>query len=173
MLYASRGTTPGAPAPALTITSPTGGGTYTTSAATVTLAGTAQHQDGIAQVFWANSARWDRGGVGDADLDGWAGGIAVWENQITVMARADQREHGGEVADSDLLVPYRHGASETDHSLALEPQRHHDGQLGLSDGHGERQRGVTQVTWLRSISAAGSDGNAGVALGTSVWRTGR
>ena len=172
MLYASRGTTPGAPAPALTITSPTGGGTYTTSAATVTLAGTAQHQDGIAQVFWANSL----GGTGVASgTQTWtAGPVALrsGENQITVMARATN----GSTVEKSLTVTY---SSPTD---TVPPRLTILSPLSLSVtttassvslmGTASDNVGVTQVTWLRSISAAGSDGNAGVALGTSVWRTG-
>ncbi|MGA2327094.1 MAG: matrixin family metalloprotease [Bryobacteraceae bacterium] len=172
MLYASAGTTPGAPAPTVTITSPTSGGTYTTTAATVKLAGTAQHPDGIAQVFWANSL----GGTGVASgTQTWtAGPVALQpgQNQISVMARATS----GSTAVKSLTVTY---SSTTD---TVPPRLTILSPLSLSVtttassvflmGTAGDNVGVKQVTWSRSISNADSAGNAGVAQGTSVWNTG-
>lgn len=92
-------------APTLQITSPTGTGTYSTSASSLLLAGTASDNTAVTEVRWASS----RGGSGVATLDGggasmdWSAGevpLVAGENTITVTAR----DAGGRNSSRTLVV---------------------------------------------------------------------
>src|SRR5207249_4717934 len=79
--------TPDTTTPAITITAPTSGATYTTSSSSLTLGGTASDNVGVTQVTWANSL----GGNGTATgTTAWtASGIVLQmgTNMLTVQAR--------------------------------------------------------------------------------------
>jgi hypothetical protein len=73
-------------APVVTVTGPTSAAAYTSTASTVSLAGTASDQVGVTQVTWSN----DRGGSGTATgTTNWTASVAVQvgSNAVTVTAR--------------------------------------------------------------------------------------
>jgi hypothetical protein len=170
MLYAPAETPPTPPptAPKVAITSPTTGSSYTSTTASVTLAGTAQHPDGIRQVTWVNA----RGGSGVASgtLAWVAGPVALQygQNQITVTATAVSRG----TASQSLTVTY--SAPSTTDTVApsltiLSPASTSVSTSASSvtlSGKASDNVGVVQVTWADSI------GNGGVAQGTTQWTAG-
>ena len=182
MLYAPATTPPATPpptppttppatptSPTLAITSPTTASSYTSTTASVTLAGIAQHADGIRQVTWVNS----RGGSGLASgtLSWVAGPVALLsgQNQITVTATAVS----GGTASQSLTVTYS-APSTTNDTVApsltiLSPASTSVGTSASSvtvSGKASDNVGVVQVAWVDSI------GNGGVALGTTQWSAG-
>jgi hypothetical protein len=178
MLYAPAGTPPTTPpatppttptAPKVAITSPTTGSSYTSTTASVTLAGTAQHPDGIRQVTWVNA----RGGSGVASgtLAWVAGPVALQsgQNPITVTATA----LSGGTASQSLTVTYS-APSTTKDTVAptltiLSPPGTSVSTSASSatlSGTASDNVGVVEVTWADSI------GNGGAAQGTARWTAG-
>ncbi|HEY7377318.1 MAG TPA: LamG-like jellyroll fold domain-containing protein, partial [Steroidobacteraceae bacterium] len=100
---------PDTEAPTVTITSPTGGTTYSTSTSPLTLAGTAADNLGVTQVTWSN----DRGSNGTASgTTSWsASGIVLQSgaNVLTVSAR----DAAGNVGIDTLTVTYTPPAPDT------------------------------------------------------------
>jgi hypothetical protein len=175
MLYAPAGTPPTTPpatpptAPRVAITSPTTGSSYTSTTASVTLAGTAQHPDGIGQVTWANA----RGGSGVASgtLAWVAGPVALQsgQNQITVTAMA----LSGGTASRSLTVTYSVPSTPRDtvapRLTILSPPGTSVSTSASSAtlrGTASDNVGVVEVTWADSI------GNRGAAQGTAWWTAG-
>ncbi|HEY1303763.1 MAG TPA: PA14 domain-containing protein [Vicinamibacterales bacterium] len=87
-------------APAIVITSPTSGTTFTTTASTLTLGGTASDNVGVTQVTWVN----DRGGSGTATgTTSWSiSGIALAANANTITVSA--RDAAGNTATDVITV---------------------------------------------------------------------
>ncbi|MGH9939104.1 MAG: hypothetical protein ACREAM_22925, partial [Blastocatellia bacterium] len=91
------------PPPALTITSPSNTGVFTTSAATVNLRGAAESASGVAVLTWRN----DRGG------SGYAGGANIWSieniplqpgvNDLTITAY----DNLGRASSAKFVVTFR------------------------------------------------------------------
>ncbi|MBI3546947.1 MAG: Ig-like domain-containing protein [Gammaproteobacteria bacterium] len=93
--------------PTVTISSPTTGTSYASSASTLNLAGTAADNVGVSQITWSNSL----GGSGTASgTTSWSiGGIALQNgtNTITVSAR----DAAGNTGSDTLIVTYNSGSS--------------------------------------------------------------
>ena len=100
VVYASTGSQSDATAPVLNITSPTSAATYSTSASTISIGGTASDDVAVTQVSWVNS----RGGSGTAlGTSTWtANGVVLLtgSNVITVTAR----DAGGNTSVKTLTV---------------------------------------------------------------------
>jgi hypothetical protein len=164
-------TPPSAPppaAPTVAITSPNGGRSFSTTSATTTLAGKAQHADGIARVTWANS----RGGTGVASgRTSWVAGpvtLQTGANQITVTAEASSGGTASQSLTATYSVPTvtdRTAPTITITSPATTSAYTSAGSVSLS-GAARDNVGVTAVTWADSI------GNTGVAQGTTQWTAG-
>jgi hypothetical protein len=88
--------------PTVAITSPTGGATYTSPSAAITLSGTASDANGIAAVTWSNN----RGGSGTAlGTTNWSTSaitLQLGSNVITVTAR----DAAGNLSATTLTVTY-------------------------------------------------------------------
>ncbi len=160
-------TPPPAPvAPTLTITSPSAGPAYTSNAPAVTLAGAADHPNGIVEVTWRNA----RGGAGKAS------GTRAWvvqevplqhgANAITVTAMAP----GGATASKTITVTYAVTNDTTAPTLAiLSPGTTSvatSASAAVISGRASDSSGVVRVTWTDS------GGQSGVASGTTYWNTG-
>jgi hypothetical protein len=179
MLYAPAGTPPATPpvtppvtpptAPKVAITSPTTGSSYTSTTASVTLAGTAQHADGIGQVTWVNA----RGGSGVAlgTLAWITGPVGLQSglNQIAVTATA----LSGGTASRSLTVTYSTPSTARDtvapRLIVLSPPGTSVSTSASSAtlrGTASDNVGVVEVTWADSI------GNGGAAQGTAWWTAG-
>ena len=159
--YGSSGdTTP----PAITITSPTSGATYTASTGTITLDGLASDDVGVTSVTWVN----DRGGSGTASgTTNWnISGISLQNgtNVITVTAKDAANNTG-----TDTLTVSYSGAGDTNPpsvtitSPTSASTYTSSGNSVSLDGHASDDVAVTQVTW------ANNRGGSGTASGTTNW----
>src|SRR5438046_243080 len=150
--------------PAVTITAPTSGATYTTGNPAMALGGTASDNVGVTQVTWTNS----RGGNGTATgTTSWTAsgiGLQMGTNMLTVQARdaAGNTKVATLTATlSDTAPPTititapTSGATYTTSSSSL--------TLG---GTASDNVGVTHVTWANSL------GGNGTATGTTSWTAG-
>lgn len=183
MLYAPAGTPPTTPpatppttppttppaAPSVAIKSPTTGSSYTSTTASVTLAGTAQHADGIRQVTWVNS----RGGSGVASgtLAWVAGPITLQSGQSPITVTATAMSGGS--ASRLLTVTYSATGTPKDtvapRLTILSPMSTSVSTSASSvtmSGTASDNVGVVEVTWADSI------GKGGAALGTAWWTAG-
>jgi hypothetical protein len=148
-------------APAVTITSPTSGSTYTTSASSVTLGGTAFDNVGATQVTWTNS----RGGSGTATgRASWtASGIALslGTNVLSVTAR----DAAGNTATDTVTVTRIDATAPavTITSPTAGPTYTTSASSITLGGTASDSVGVTQVTWTNSR------GGSGAAIGTTSW----
>ncbi len=151
---------PDTTAPTVAITSPTSGGTYTTNASPLTLAGTAADNVGVTQVTWSS----DRGGSGTATgTTSWsAPGIALQPgaNVLTVTAR----DAAGNPGTRTLTVSYdptpptatiTTPTTGTTYTTPTSP-------LTLG-GTAADNIAVTQVTW------SNNRGGSGTASGAATW----
>ena len=159
------GTTPDTTPPTVTITAPTSSSTYSATAVSISVGGTAADDRGVNQVSWTN----DRGGSGVAT------GTTSWSltnvplvngtNVITVTAVDVAGNRGtdsltvtytGSTADTTLPTVSISGPTSgttfttTSSALAL-------------SGTSADNLGVTQVTWTNDR------GGSGVATGTTSW----
>ena len=102
-------------APTVTITSPTANPTYTTSASSITLGGTAFDDVGVTQVAWTNS---QSGGTATGTTSWTASGIAlqIGSNVLTVTAR----DAAGNTATATLTVTLTSSFTFTDDPLTAE-----------------------------------------------------
>jgi len=167
-------TPPSTPAePRLAITSPTTGSSYTSAAATISLAGTASCADGIKQLTWANSS----GGSGAAaGATVWSAGpvtLKAGQNRITVTAAGVT----GGTASQSLTVTYTASSPPPPPKDTVPPTLtilsppttgvSTSASTANAQRYGQRQRGVVAVTWTDSL------GNTGLASGTTQWTAGR
>ena len=183
-LYAAVGTAPPASptapstpaAPSISITSPTTGASYTSTAATISLAGTASCTGGIKQVTWANAS----GGSGLASgTTAWSAGpvtLKSGQNQIAVTATGVT---GGTAAQSltvsytaptpapaptsspkDTVAPTLTILSPPTTSVST------TASTATLSGTASDNVGVVSVTWTDSL------GNTGPAKGTTQWTAG-
>jgi hypothetical protein len=148
-------------APTVTITGPTSAATFTTSSATVNLAGTAADNIGVTQVTWTN----DRGGSGTATgTTSWtANGVSLQPgtNVLTVTAR----DGGNNTATATLTVTVTEATAPTvaiTSPTAATTFTTSSTSINLA-GTAADNVGVTQVTW------ANSRGGTGTATGTTSW----
>jgi Big-like domain-containing protein/parallel beta helix pectate lyase-like protein len=148
-------------APAVTITSPTSGSTYSTGVSSITLGGTAFDNVGATQVTWTNS----RGGSGTATgRASWtASGIALQPgtNVLTVTAS----DAAGNTA-TDIVTVTRIDATApavTITSPTAGPTYTTAASSITLGGTTSDDVGVTQVTWTNSR------GGSGAAIGTTSW----
>ena len=148
-------------APAVTITSPTSGSTYTTGASSITLGGTAFDNVGVTQVTWANS----RGGGGTATgRASWtASGIVLQlgTNVLTVTAS----DAAGNTATDTVTVTRTDTAAPTVTITwpTSGPTYTTSASSITLGGTASDNVGVTQVTWTNSR------GGSGTATGTTSW----
>jgi hypothetical protein len=148
--------------PVVTITGPTSATTFTFTASTLALSGTASDAVGVTQVTWTN----DRGGSGTATgTTSWsAASVALLSgvNVLTVTAR----DAAGNTSTDTLTVTYNPDTtlpavtitgptSATTWTVTASP-------LALS-GTASDDIAVTQVTW------SNSRGGSGTATGTASW----
>jgi hypothetical protein len=100
---------PDATAPAIAITAPTSSSTYVSTAATISVGGTATDNVAVTQVTWTN----DRGGSGTASgQSSWSVPsiiLQVGSNLLTFVAR----DAAGNVASKILTVSYASSAAQT------------------------------------------------------------
>jgi hypothetical protein len=150
-------------APAVAITSPTAGTTYSTQSGSLNIGGTASDAIGVTQVAWSNS----RGGSGTATgTTSWsAAGIplAVGENVITVTVR----DEAGNASTDILTVAYTIPDT-TAPAVAFSSPTTGITYSTQSDslnigGTASDAIGVTQVAW------SNSRGGSGTATGTTSW----
>src|SRR5438132_8225570 len=154
--YAAQDTTP----PTVTITTPTGTGSYATASSPLTVGGTAADNVGVTQVTWAN----DRGGSGTATgTTSWsASGIVLQPgtNVVTVTAK----DAAGNPGTSTLTVTYDNSAPTVAITTPTGTGTYSTGSSPLTVGGTAADNiGVTQVTW------ANDRGGTGTASGTTSW----
>jgi hypothetical protein len=149
--------------PTVAIGAPTANATYTATAATMSLGGTASDNASVTQVTWSNS----RGGSGTAT------GTASWSvatialqdgsNTLTVTAR----DAAGNSATGVLTVTYN--APDTTAPVVAIAQPTSASTFPATtatvnvSGTSSDAVGVTQVTW------ANDRGGSGIATGTTSW----
>ena len=152
-------------APAVTITGPTSGATWSTSAMSMTLSGTASDNVGVTQVTWVSS----RGGSGTTSgTTSWTTPIALQtgSNVLTVTAR----DAAGNTSSDALTVTVGSSSDTTAPSVAITTPttaatfKTATATLTLG-GTASDNVGVTQVTW------ANNRGGNGAAIGTTSWST--
>jgi len=166
-------TPPSTPAePRLAITSPTTGSSYTSAAATISLAGTASCADGIKQLTWANSS----GGSGAAaGTTVWSAGpvtLKAGQNRITVTAAGVT----GGTASQSLTVTYTASSPPPPPKDTVPPTLtilsppttgvSTSASTATLSGTASDNVGVVAVTWTDSL------GNTGPATGTTQWTAG-
>ena len=150
--------------PAVTITAPTSGATYTTGNPAMTLGGTASDNVGVTQVTWTNS----RGGNGTATgTTSWTAsgiGLQMGTNMLTVQARDAAGNTKVATLTATLtdtappaitITAPTSGATYTTSTSSL-----------TLAGTASDNVGVTQVTWMNSL------GGNGTATGTTSWTAG-
>jgi hypothetical protein len=147
--------------PTVAITSPTSSSTYSTTASSLTLAGTAADNVGVTQVRWANSL----GGSGTATgTTSWtASGVALQTgtNVLTITAR----DAAGNTATDTLTVT--RGTTTSSALTITSPTS--NGTYSTKEtsltlrGTVSSNAGVTQVRW------ANDRGGSGTASGTTSW----
>jgi hypothetical protein len=149
--------------PLVTITSPTTAVTFSTSAARLSLGGTASDNLGVTQVTWSNS----RGGGGTATgTPNWSASVALQtgSNVLTITAR----DAAGNTATDAITVTYSTAVDTVRPTVTItEPTSSNSytttaKSIALS-GAATDNVGVTRVTW------ANSRGGTGTATGTSSW----
>jgi hypothetical protein len=154
-------TVPDSKAPTIAIAQPTAAATYATSAATITLSGTAADESAVASVTWTNTL----GGSGTAT------GTTAWTvaglplkagtNVITVTAR----DAAGNAA-TDILTVTATDASSPVVSIVAPTATSSFSTASASIGLGgtaSNALGVTQVSWTSDKGASG------MASGTTAW----
>lgn len=154
-------------APTLNITAPSSGPVYTSNMPAVTLAGTADHPNGIAEVSWRNA---NGGGSGKAS------GTRTWvapqvpllpgSNPITVTVVAT----GGASVSKTITITYTVVNDTTAPTLLiLSPGATSvatSASTAVISGSATDSSGIVRVTWTDS------SGQTGVASGTTYWNTG-
>jgi len=140
--------------PAITITAPTSGATYTTSASSLTLAGTASDNVGVTQVTWMNSL----GGNGTATgTTSWTAGVALQTgaNVLTVQAR----DAAGNTATATLTVTLTDTFAFADDPLAAQStmvKAVHILELRAAIDSVRVARGLTAFAWTDPTLTPGS-----------------
>ncbi len=149
--------------PTVAISAPTANATYTATAATMSLGGTASDNAGVTQVTWSNS----RGGNGTATgTTNWSVATIALQggsNTLTVTAR----DAAGNSATAVLTVTYN--APDTTAPVVDIAQPTSASTFSATtatvnvSGASSDAVGVTQVTW------ANNRGGSGTATGTTSW----
>ncbi len=146
-------------APTVTITTPTSRGTYSTSASSLSLGGTATDNVGVTQVTWSNN----RGGSGAATgTTAWSAAVALQSgsNVITVTAK----DAAANSSTATLTVTCDPSAPTVSITSPSTSGSYTATASSLSmAGTAADNVGVTQVSW------ANSKGGSGVATGTTSW----
>ena len=154
-------------APAVSITGPTTGTTYTASAASVSLTGTASDNVGVASVTWSNALTGASGTAGGTTA--WSASVALasGSNVLTVTAR----DAAGNTASDAITVTYASSTpgdttaptvaiagptTATSHTVTASP-------VSLT-GTASDNVGVTAVTYSNAANGA-----TGTASGTTSW----
>jgi len=150
--------------PAIAISGPTTNTTYSTSASTIALSGTATDNVSVSSVTWSNS----RGGSGTANgAASWSVasvGLQIGSNVITVTAR----DAAGNVG-ADTVTVTRSGSDTTLPTISISipttaPTLSTTSPSLTLGGTAADNIGVTAVTW------ASDRGGSGTAAGTTSWR---
>jgi Putative Ig domain/Glucodextranase, domain B len=149
--------------PAVAISTPTANATYTATAATMSLGGTASDNAGVTQVSWSNS----RGGSGIATgTTSWSvATISLQDGSNTLTLTAS--DAAGNLATDVLTVTY--SAPDTNAPAVAIAQPTSASTFSATtatvsvSGTSSDAVGVTQVTW------ANDRGGSGVATGTTSW----
>jgi hypothetical protein len=153
-------------APVVTITNPTTAATFSTSGATLALAGTASDDIAVTQVSWANN----RGGNGTATgTANWSASVVLQSgsNILTVTAR----DAAGNTSTDVLTVTYTPGDTTKPVIAITSPT----GEAVLTwttstvtlSGTASDNVGVSRVTWINDR------GGSGTATGTTNWSASR
>ena len=147
-----------AAAPVVTITSPSSSA-FTTTSASIALAGTANDAFGVAQVTWSNS----KGGGGTAaGTTSWsvaAVPLAVGVNVITVTAK----DASGQAGSAVVTVTRNDGAAPTVVITSPAANTVTSAETITLTGAAKDDLGVTEVTWTNNR------GGSGRAAGTTSW----
>jgi hypothetical protein len=152
-------------APVVTITGPTSAAAYSTTAATMSLGGTASDNVGVTQVAWVNN----RGGSGNTSgTTSWAASIALQagSNLLTVTAR----DAAGNTSSDTLTVTMTAASDTTAPAVTItSPTTAATFKTGAATvtlgGIASDNVSVTQVSW------ANNRGGSGTASGTTSWST--
>ena len=166
-------------APVVTITGPVSSPTYTSSSATLTLAGSATDAVGVTQVSWSNSL----GGSGTASLSGsvtsrsWSVGsiaLASGTNVITVTAR----DAANNTSTDTISASYSAGggADTTAPVVSItgpvsSPTYTSSSATLTLAGSATDAVGVTQVSWSNSLGGSGTASLSGSVTSRS-WSVG-
>jgi uncharacterized protein (TIGR03437 family) len=152
--------TPGgdAVAPAVTITSPTSGSTFSTSYSVLSLGGTASDNVGVSQVTWSTNrgASGTATGTSNWTINGLV--LAVGDTYVTVIAR----DAAGNIASRTLLVSYTPlGTVSVAITSPTSQSTYYASQKTISLA-GHASANTTQVNWV-------ADQGQGQATGTTAW----
>jgi hypothetical protein len=159
-------TAPDTTAPAVSITAPTSGTTYSTTSGTINVSGTASDNTAVTQVSWVNS----RGGGGNATgTTSWsATGITLLSgsNVLTITAG----DAAGNTQTDVLTVTYTPPDTTAPTVAITAPSSTSTYTTSVSSvtlgGTASDSVGVTQVSWVNNR------GGSGTATGTTSWTTG-
>jgi hypothetical protein len=147
--------------PVIAITSPTASGTYETSAPTVSIAGNASDNVGVAQVTWSLGAS---NGTATGTTTWSATGIALQagSNDITIAAS----DSAGNQTSATLTVIYTPADTTVPVIAITSPTASGTYETSTATisiaGSASDNVGVTQVTWMLGA-------NSGTATGTTSW----
>ena len=149
--------------PSVSITGPTSAATYTSSASSVLLSGTATDNVGVSAVTWAN----DRGGSGTATgTTGWSApsiALQVGTNVITVTARDAAGNRGTDVLTVTYTAPDTTAPTVSITGPTTSSTFSTSATSLTISGIAADAVGVTQVSWVNDL------GGAGTASGTTSW----
>jgi hypothetical protein len=150
-------------APSIAISAPTAAASFTSSASTISLGGTASDAVGVTSVSWAN----DRGGGGVASgTSSWdvpSVGLQAGTNVITVTARDAAGNVGTDVLTVTHSVPDTTAPAVTISGPTTSPTYAATSSSLTITGTSSDAIGVTQVSWVNDR------GGSGNATGTTTW----
>lgn len=157
-------------APGVTITGPSATGTYTTTAGSIVLAGSAQDEVGVTRVIWENS----RGGGGVASgTNAWSASVQLQEgvNILTVTAEDSAGNRGTTSLTVTAAFPDVVAPSLSVTGPTVGPNFVTDQALVSITGSAADSRGVTAILWTDSNGHSGNatrNGNAWEITGATL-----
>jgi hypothetical protein len=166
--YVSVSATSDTEAPRVTISSPSGSGSYNATTSTVSLSGIASDNLGVTQVTWSKSS----GGSGSGTASGtssWSiSGVSLSAGQNTITVTA--KDAAGNVGTAVIIVSYTPtsaGDTQAPQVFITSPATNgtyvtSKSTVGLA-GQAKDDMGVKQVSWSTT------SGDGGIAYGTTNW----
>jgi len=156
-------TAPDVTAPTVTISGPTSAATYATTAAMVTLTGSAGDNVAVTQVTWVN----DRGGSGSASgTTSWSAANVALQTGVNILT-VTARDAAGNTSSDVLTVTYNAADTTVPAVTITSPTsaatHTMTGTSVALSGTASDNVGVVQVTW------GNNRGGSGTATGTTTW----